>query len=249
MSKIKIFIRYLDNPLWKSAASCDFVTDNNTVDVWRVNISQNLSLLNNLLATMDPEEIARANRYFHLKDKNRSIISRGALRIILGKYLNQRPDLIEFGIGKNKKPYILNTNETDLHYNISHSGDWILIAISNSETGADTEFINHDFRYTEVIADNFTADEISYVKQNASVDRFFMLWTRKEALTKATAKGLDEDLKLIPCLDGAHFAESSIISSSSDLLISTFNIYEQYIASVVTYASTEKINFWDINLS
>jgi 4'-phosphopantetheinyl transferase len=249
MSLIKILIRYLENPTWKSTETCDFVTCDNTVDVWRINISSNLSLLNKFLATMNPEEIARANRYFHLKDKNRSIIGRGALRYILGKYLNRLPDLIEFGIGENKKPHILNTGQTDLHYNVSHSGDWILIAISNSEIGADTEFINHNFRYDEVTEDNFTADEINYIKQTKSVDRFFTLWTRKEALTKATAKGLDEDLKLIPCLDGVNFAESTIISSQSDLLISTFKLYNHYIASVVSHISTEKINFWDINLS
>ncbi|MDB5017259.1 MAG: hypothetical protein JWQ84_2091, partial [Mucilaginibacter sp.] len=74
-----------------------------------------------------------------------------------------------------------------------------------------------------------------------------MLWTRKEALTKATGKGLDEDLKLIPALDGVNLADSSIISSSSDLIVNSFKLHDQYMASIATGNTISEIKFWDIN--
>ena len=244
MGLIKIHNRYLENIAWTNAETCDFALINNNIDIWRINISANLPLLTSFLSIINPGEIARSNKYFHTKDKNRFIISRGALRHILGKYLNRSPNSIEFGIGENKKPYLVNS---DLHYNISHSGDWILCAVSNPEIGADVELINHDFKYQEVIEDNFSSDEVNYIRQNLSIERFFMLWTRKEALTKATGKGLDEDLKLIPCLDGVHPAQSDVISSANDWLISSFKLYEDYIASVASDTLPNEIRFWDID--
>ena len=245
MSLIKISSRYLDHINWVNSKGFDFVTDNKA-DIWRINISSNLFFLDHFLSVMQPTEIARANRYFQAKDKNRFIISRGALREILGKYLNQSPSSIEFAEGANKKPYIKSTDKTDLHYNISHSGDWILLAIANSEIGADTEQVNPAYHYHEVLQDNFSRDEINYIEQGISAERFFMLWTRKEALTKATGKGLDEYLKLIPCLDGIHLAESSVISSTNDWLISSFELHEQYIASLAVNTIIEEIRFFDV---
>jgi 4'-phosphopantetheinyl transferase len=246
MSAIKIRIQYLNDVTWVNSTACDFLVNDNSTDVWRINISSNLSLLDYFLSILHPDEIARANRYYQTKDRNRFIISRGALRIILGKYLNGKPVLIEFKTGINKKPYI-NTNLTQLCYNISHSGDWILLGISDSEIGADTEQVNFTFKHQDVLQDNFSPAEINYINQSSSVERFFMLWTRKEALTKATGKGLDNDLKLIPCLDGIHVAQSSTISSEEDWLISTFSLSENYLASVANNIKIVTMRFWDIH--
>lgn len=245
MPLIKISNHYLDHINWVNSEACNFVT-NNMADIWRINISSNLFLLDHFLSILQPAEIARANRYFQAKDKNRFIISRGALRVILGKYFNQSPSSIEFAEGANKKPYIKSTGKTELRYNISHSGDWILLAVANSEIGADTEQVNPAYHYHEVLQDNFSGDEINYIEQGISPERFFLLWTRKEALTKATGKGLDEDLKLIPCLDGIHLAESSVISSANDWLISSFELHACYIASIAVNPTIEEIRFWDV---
>jgi 4'-phosphopantetheinyl transferase len=243
----KIHVRYLNDVTWVNGTACDFLVNNDQTDLWRINISSNLSLLENFLSILHPDEIARANRYYQTKDKNRFIISRGALRIILGKYLNEQPADIEFKTGINKKPYINNTNHTPLCYNISHSGDWILLAVSNSEIGADTEQVNFTFKYQDVLQDNFSPAEIGYINQSSSVERFFMLWTRKEALTKATGKGLDGDLKLIPCLDGIHVVQGGTILSGEDWQISTFELSENYLASVANNINIVTIRFWDIH--
>jgi 4'-phosphopantetheinyl transferase len=244
MSLHKIQIQYLSEITWDDGDTCDFDLKEQA-DVWRINISSNLSMLESFLSILHPDEIARANRYYQTKDRNRFIISRGALRIILGKYLNKQPALIEFKTGINKKPYI-NTNHMRLCYNISHSGDWILLGISDSEIGADTEQVNFTFNYKDVLQDNFSSAEIDHINQTSQVERFFMLWTRKEALTKATGKGLDNDLKLIPCLDGIHIAQSRTISSGEDWLISTFKLSGNYLASVANNIKIVTIRFWDI---
>ena len=243
MSRVKIFNHYLDEINWTSAAGCCFVAGNH-IDVWRINISSNLSSLNGFLSIMHSDEIARANRYHQLKDKNRYIVSRGALRIILAKYLEQQPSSITFKTGANKKPYVVSAKPA-IHYNISHSGDWILLAVSNSEIGADTEFIDPDFDYSDIIADNFSDEEINYIKEEAPALRFYMLWTRKEALTKATGNGLDDNLKLIPCLNGTNFVQSEVIASAINWSIASFKLNEQYIASIAGNEGISAIRFWE----
>jgi len=245
MSIIKISVHYLNDLTWRDTLECDFII-NDSVDVWRINISSNLALLDDFLAIINPGELARANRYYHTKDRNRFIISRGALRIILGKYLNHHPAAIEFEIGINKKPHIKNPNNTGIYYNISHAGDWILLGISNAAIGVDTEQINYDYNYEDVLPDNFSLEEISYITQTLSFERFFTLWTRKEALTKATGKGLDSDLKLIPCLEGTHFAQSETMSSTHDWLINTFKLNENNLGSVAINPGSITTRFWDI---
>jgi len=189
-----------------------------------------------------PDEIERAGRYHQEKDQLRFIISRGMLRLLLGKYLNQKPINIHLEIGANKKPFVQNRRGDDLHYNVSHSGDLILIAVSNSEVGIDIEKINDSFSYKEILPHNFSDEEILFIKKP---EDFYLLWTRKEALLKATAKGIDDDLPLIPSLDGTHHVNSEIIGSEKNWNVNSFHIGDGYIGSVTKSCDKNAINFYD----
>jgi 4'-phosphopantetheinyl transferase len=245
MGLIEISNRYLSTVNWMNSSACVFNVSEH-VDVWKIEVSADSLLLDSFLAIMPPGEIDRANRYFQTKDKNRYITSRGALRNILGEYLNQPPASVTFGIDIGKKPFILNTGATPLHYNISHSGNWILLAVSTSTIGADIELINYSFDYKEVIDDIFNPEEVNYIKQTQPIERFFQLWTRKEALTKATGKGLDDNMKAMPGLDGVHFVQSNLIASSNNWLISSFNVQGQYEASIASNPAISEMLFWDV---
>ena len=196
---------------------------------------------------VNKDEVERAKRYYQIKDRNRFLISRGALRSILGKYLNIAPSSVSFGFGPNKKPYIINTGKAKLHYNLSHSGDWILIAVSASEIGADIEFIKPSFAYRDVLMDYFSTDEIKFINQQSSAERFFLLWTRKEAFVKATGKGLDSNLKLIPSLDGMHMTDE--VSPARNWFISSVKLNEQYIAALAGNINVNKVQFFDFSFN
>jgi 4'-phosphopantetheinyl transferase len=247
MGQIKIINKHLTDLSWIKPATCDFKINNN-IDVWKVCVSSNLVLVDSFLTLLTPDEVERANRFYQQKDHNRFIISRGILRHILGRYLNQEAAVIEFGLGKNKKPYVINSALLNLQFNLSHSGDAILLAVSDSAIGADVEFINHDFGFTGVLDDNFSVNEITYIKENESAERFFRIWTRKEALTKATAQGLDCDLRLLPGLDGIHIVDDGVIASNDDWVISSFNLNDSYTASIASNPFIKKITFIDLDV-
>jgi 4'-phosphopantetheinyl transferase len=247
MEPIEITNKYLTDIKWLNTATCLFDVSND-IDVWKITVSSNIFLVDDFLKIITPDETARANRFYQLKDRNRFIISRGAMRHIFGKYLNQIPSNVVFGTGENNKPYIENSNPLNLQYNLSHSGDAILLAVSGSAIGADIEFINHKFGFSEVLNDNFSVDEINYIKENESAARFFKLWTRKEALIKATAQGLNGDLKLIPALDGTHLIKPGIIASDKNWTIKSFALNEQYISSIACALSISQISFWNLDI-
>ncbi|MBB6127525.1 4'-phosphopantetheinyl transferase family protein [Mucilaginibacter lappiensis] len=244
MCLIKVHIKYQDDISWQNGAGCDYKLKDGQVDVWRIRISSNLVLIDDFFKVLLPDEIIRANRYVQKKDKLRFVVSRGALRCLLSKYTNQPATAIKFVISANKKPYIQQQN---LKYNVSHAGDWVLIAISNTEVGVDTEEIDHSFSYKEILADYFSKDEINYIAHQGSSNSFFLLWTRKEALTKATAIGLDNNLKHIPSLNGDHELDGGLLASSGNWKMNSFKTDENNMASLATEITAGHIMYWDVN--
>jgi len=244
IGSVEVNIRFQEAIYWQNETECDFNIDDQRIDIWRIKISPNLPFIDLFFKLLKPDEMIRARGYVHKKDVSRFVISRGGLRWLLGKYTNQSACDVKFVISKNKKPAIYQQN---IKYNVSHSGDWILIAVSTNEIGIDTEEIDPLFRYHGILADNFNKNEIDYIAHEDSVNSFFLLWTRKEALIKGTGQGLDDKLKYIPSLNGDHLTNQNVLTSSNNWLVNSFNVDEQNMASVATETTGSLIKYWDIN--
>lgn len=248
MEAVKVEIRYLDAVDWQQDTTRNF-TIGAQIDVWRVKIADHLTVIRQLIKLLLPDEIKRAERYYQEKDRQRFIVSRAALRTILGWYLDQQPEDIRFEIGPNKKPFV-KTAGTAVNYNVSHSDEWVTIAISKTNVGIDTEKLDRSFAYKEILADNFSEEEIRFINQNDSAEKFILLWTRKESITKLTSQGLDERLKDIPCLDGNYLTNSNIINSTKAIKLVSFRLDNGNLATLA-YEGEDGIDiqFRDINLT
>lgn len=75
-------------------------------------------------------------------------------------------------------------------FNISHSGDFVVLAVSDSEIGVDIECKTDPGR--RVTERFFTEAEKSYVRND---DDFRRIWTMKEAFIKCLGKGLSIPLR------------------------------------------------------
>ncbi len=240
---LKIHCRVIDNVTWINNDNCNFLIDK-TIAVWRISIAAHLKAIADYRLLLSPDELQRAGRYHHQKDKDRFMVSRGVLRILLGRYLGMPANLVEFEMRTNKKPFVKNAGNVQLHYNTSHSGDYVLIAIASSALGIDVEQKDTSFPFAEILAHSFSESEVDAIQQSAvPIETFYTLWTRKEALLKATGKGIDDDMKLIPCLDGEHTVEENIISSNKNWHIHTFDIQPNYTCSLA--GSVNDIAFFD----
>lgn len=126
--------------------------------------------------------IKKSIKYKSEKDRKLSILSSLLLDKALQKYGLCEKDM-QYSINEYGKPYFINAEE--LHFSISHSGDYAMVVMSDKEIGCDIQQIK-DVNLR--IADRFfTADEHEYVK---STEDFFKIWTYKESFIKTVGKGL-----------------------------------------------------------
>jgi 4'-phosphopantetheinyl transferase len=244
----KINNRYLSDVNWQKALP-NFAINNSEVHIWRINIGHNVNSIDQFKALLNPAELVRAGKYLQRKDHDRFIVSRGAQRIILGWYLNTPPQHLKFVLGDNKKPHLFSEGGNLVHYNLSHSGDLIVLAIATLQVGTDVELNDEAFKFQEILPDNFSKDEAAYINQENSAERFFTLWTRKEAILKATGQGLGEHLPITPALNGEHPLHHTLTGVDKNWISNSFNIQPGYIGSVVVEDAGQSFKFFDANLN
>jgi 4'-phosphopantetheinyl transferase len=232
---------FIDNVVWQKEVFFSAIAGH--AHVWRLHLPDHAAQVSMMQAWLSEDEQDRAKTYFQEQDQQRFILSRGYLRLLLSKYLDTTPDSIAFAIGEDNKPYI-DSNDTRLHYNVSHSGEWVMFAISDSAVGMDIEYVNPDFEYAEILPICFSGAENDFL-QNATDGRvaFYQSWTRKESVVKATGKGIDDDIMYVPCLDGAYPAEADKIGSAKDWKVTSFRTGEQYICSMACSPHVQQILF------
>lgn len=73
------------------------------------------------------------------------MIGRGYLRLLLGKILQRPAKALRFEYGQFGKPRLAPNPESGLEFSVSHSGDLVLIAVSNGRAvGVDVEMVRAD---------------------------------------------------------------------------------------------------------
>ena len=205
------------------------------VHVWKFPvIPTDLSLLTG------PEKTL-ANQFRFEADKCRFAVGRQALRYLLSKYLNAKPLDVCLDLKDRKKP-VISFPVTDIHFNISHSGEWVLIGISRKELGIDIEKIDPEFQYDDLLQEHFSEAEKFFISRAANpLLAFHYLWTRKEALTKAWGTGLQENLKTVSVLN----EYSSISLQQKSWKLESFYFSDSYQSALAYLCDTENIIYFD----
>ncbi|WP_234737003.1 4'-phosphopantetheinyl transferase family protein [Tellurirhabdus bombi] len=217
-------------------------TDSDELVLFRVQLSRFVPLISALQPLLRDEEIARAQRYHQDADRQRFVISRGVLRVLLGMHTGQPHKEIQLVVGANQKPML--RDFPAVHYSVSHSGDWILMALAKHSVGVDIEKINPSFVFQEVVTHSFGLEEQQAIEASADpAGAFYQLWTRKEALVKATGKGIDDDFAQIPSLEGEHSLAGDLLGSTSDLCVSTCLVATDYAAALAYPTAIQSSRF------
>ncbi len=148
-------------------------------------------------ATLSEDEKERAARFHFEIDRHRFVACRAVLREILGAELGISPGDVKFSYGAQGKPTL--NHKTDLRFNLSHSEGLALIALSDeAEIGVDLEQIRPERATSDVARAVFTDAEQAELVGPDRVERFFQLWTRKEAYLKAIGQGFASPSLVIP---------------------------------------------------
>jgi len=174
------------------------------VHVWRIALEAPAAEAQDVSHLLTPAEQERASRFHFEEDRCRFRIGRAATRRILGAYLGLPPENVGIDVNQFGKPQLDASTvpaERRVHFNLSHSGSWILAAFARSfPVGIDVEEVRAE-RVTEDLIGHIMGESERRVLQalprEQRVAAFFNCWTSKEALLKGLGLGLSERLRAI----------------------------------------------------
>lgn len=132
----------------------------------------------------------KADRYLRKEDSYRCIAADGLLRYALKQASDiSCPQILRTPKGK---PFL--RGQDSFHFNISHSGRWVVIAWGDRPVGIDVEMMDFDAGKEQLACRFFHTDEQSYVfaaQAQEQSKRFYEIWTKKESYLKYLGTGID----------------------------------------------------------
>src|SRR5436190_14319682 len=161
-----------------------------------------VSDLDQARSLLSREEKGRAARFHFEAHRTRFIAGRAWLRTVLGNYLGVKPARIVFSYSANGKPELAELGaNSGLKFNLAHSENLALLAVTTeAEIGVDVECVHPVPEAADLVSRFFSpreAELFENLPDEKRADAFFNLWTRKEALLKATGEGIAHSLRSV----------------------------------------------------
>ena len=168
------------------------------VQIWRVALDRPQVEVAQLERCLAPDEVARTARFHFEHLRRRYVVSRGVLRLLLGRTLSVPAGEIRFQYGAKGKPSLATEHQSDVQFNVAHSHELALVALMRGPAlGVDVEYRRQLDDAERIARRFFSPQEVEALMLAPAAERnaaFFRIWTRKEAFIKATGKGLSQPL-------------------------------------------------------
>jgi 4'-phosphopantetheinyl transferase len=180
----------------------------------------------------------KASRLLKSEDQQSYITSKHFLRLILSRFLQTDPMGLVYQYVLNKKPYL-----PGLHFNLSHSKNQVVIAVSTNALGIDVEHIKLSFVFNDLLDMCFDIPERDFITTGSNqLLNFYTLWTRKEALLKATGEGLVDQLNKVPGIP------VKVMRNDQSFAVDSFLAGESYLISLATtFTATTTVLYWEVD--
>ncbi|MFD2413669.1 4'-phosphopantetheinyl transferase family protein [Paenibacillus rhizoplanae] len=189
-------------------------------------------------AQVTEERRARLARFFHKEDAYRSLFGEILVRYILCSQLGQRNGNIQFEENAFGKPGV--SGLPDFEYNVSHSGDWVLMiwGMNEGSLGVDIEQIRPiDIQIAERF---FSVEEREALQAKSAGERqdfFYDLWTLKESYIKAIGTGLSRPLDSFT-VQQREDGNFGLITEAESMYLQTYTIAPDYKAAACSSCCT-----------
>lgn len=176
--------------------SCSFDLSGRCVHVWSLRNDAPGTAARKFEAFLSIEERQHASRFCSERLRDSFFVARGALRYLLGRYVDLCPAEVRFKDGPQGKPALI--RDVGIKFNTTHSGDFVAFAFTaGCEVGIDLEKIRPLPDLMDIANRFFSTDEaveLDSLPPGRRESAFFRCWTRKEAYIKATGCGLSAPL-------------------------------------------------------
>jgi 4'-phosphopantetheinyl transferase len=162
-----------------------------------------------LEALLSCQEQQKMNRLRRSDDRQRTLLGRGVLRLVLGAWLDRDPAALRFAAGPHGKPQLLHLGASTPQgklpqgklpqFNISHSGDLILLAFhAAAPVGVDVERQQPDLDWRPIARRCLAPAQVESLlalPPAEAASAFVECWCALEAGLKARGVGLAQACK------------------------------------------------------
>lgn len=202
---------------------------------------QDLALLERMLS---PHERERAAAFRASGPRKQFVVARAAVRTVLGRYLDIAPAACAFSTSDQGKPSL--HPPSPLRFNVSHSRDLVAIAVTHGhEVGIDVEAhrrLPDMAAIAHTILDTQDLQEWLRAEPGEQLTAFYRIWTCKEAMAKASGRGIGIDLRAlrVGIATGSPARPLSLEPSwgaPSDWSLQELDVRAGYSAAVAAHAS------------
>jgi 4'-phosphopantetheinyl transferase len=233
--------KYDHNITWSTRKS-DTILEQNKIHIWSVRVCEHFhDLFRRYRFLLREDDFDRIKNLYRADDVKKYLTSRIILRILAGRYLSLPPTRISF-CSREGKPSLLGV---PLKFNLSYTKKTVLISFGMCETGVDIEEVKPDFDFSEILSTCFSIDEKNEIgpDNGDSSEKFFLQWTRKEALLKYTGQGIIDDLTVIPSRDGYHPQIHNNLKIGADINLLSFRVNDDCVGSIAYPATVTSVDF------
>lgn len=141
------------------------------------------------LSFLPEEKMDKIKRFRRYEDSLMSLTAEILIRAVVRFKLGIKNESIKFNRTAYGKPYL--EDYEDFHFNLSHSGSWVVCAAGSKAVGIDVEKIKEiDLNIAKRFFSKEEADDLFSKKEDEKIEYFFDLWTLKESYIKADGRGL-----------------------------------------------------------
>lgn len=246
----------IGEPCW-TGFDRNYTLPEEEVHVWQTSLDMPASDLAQLRRILSPDECARADRFHFEADRRRAVTGRAYLRLLLGQILDMPANELQFEYDEFGKPNLLPGQRRALQFNVSHSGELVLIAVATGRAvGVDVEQIRTDLDPNSIAAQFFSASEceiLASLPRPARYRAFFACWTRKEAYLKAKGVGLSLplnqfDVSFLPDEEPRLLATRPDPAEAQNWRLWALDLASDYAGALAISGSGRKLQCWKWDL-
>lgn len=155
----------------------------------KIDIELNESQFQTLINKVAADKKEKIQKFFKREDAVRCLLSDLFTRYVLIHFFDFKKEEVFFEYSFYGKPSL--TQETHIHFNSSHSGQWIVLAVDDKPVGMDVEQIKPiDLEIADQYFSIEEQQKIFALKPSEQLDFFYELWTLKESFVKMKGEGL-----------------------------------------------------------
>lgn len=194
----------------------------------------------------------QASRYKFQEDAIRSLTG----ELLLARLLKEKHGCVgsELLFHKNAYGKPLLIAPFTQHFNVSHSGDWVICGLHDSDIGVDVEVMKPiEVEHFERI---FTVKEMQWLMSIVSGEErmrgFYSLWTLKESYIKAVGQGLSmplDSFDVLSFVSGSMAAQSANPSLIKDYDLRLTTLDEKHQLAVCIHGQIHELNVVKTDLS